>query len=114
MFAALTVARLREAIQTAGLLDTKAWVSPDDVKPIDLPLARAVEKVLASMHVVLERTMTARDRELEAFKGTLNTEEFEKMTHLRKTKAAEVRLVRNVGAILAPDVMYSAEELITE
>jgi len=57
MFAALMVVRLREAVSTVeGLSDKGSWVSNDEVEAPNLPLARATEKVLASMHNVLLKT----------------------------------------------------------
>lgn len=45
MFAALMVVRLREAVWGVdGLRDVTSWRSPDNIKPTDLPLARATEK----------------------------------------------------------------------
>ncbi|KAI9036000.1 pyridoxal kinase [Aspergillus affinis] len=120
MFAALTVARLREAVFAAGpeLRTTKSWVSPDDVKPADLPLAQTTVKVLASMHSVLEKTMEARNAELLATAGQvdeqLGAEEKQKQEHLRHTKAAEVRLVRNVQYLRAPVVEFKVQEWRTE
>lgn len=122
MFAALTVARLREAVYAAGpaLRETRSWVSPDDVKATDLPLAKATEKVLASMHTVLEKTMEARDAMLRAAteadadaaeqQPALSDEERAKRDHLRRTKAAEVRLVRNVRYLRDPVVEFKAQE----
>ncbi|OGM45538.1 pyridoxine kinase [Aspergillus bombycis] len=116
MFAALIVARLREAVFAADpqLRTTKSWVSPDDVKATDLPLARATIQVLASMHNVLEKTMEARDAELRAAdtRGdeTLSEEERLKREHLRKSKAAEVRLVRNVQYLREPTMVFQAQE----
>ncbi|KAL2853102.1 Ribokinase-like protein [Aspergillus pseudodeflectus] len=118
MFAALTVARLREAVfndSDAGLRDTKSWVSKDDVRATELPLAKATEKVLASMHDVLERTIEARDAQLKATAGEagVGTEETElKKEHLRRTKAAEVRLVRNVRLLREPTVEFKAVEWV--
>ena len=113
MFAALTVVRLREAVAAAELASTRSWISPDDVEATDLPLARATEKVLASMHTVLEKTKTARDEALERMSGPLGTLErerdSEKRLHLRKTKAAEVRVVRNVADLKEPKVVFRAE-----
>lgn len=120
MFAALTVARLREAVFAADpqLRTTKAWVSPDDVKATDLPLAQTTVKVLASMHSVLEKTMEARNAELLATAGQVNeqldAEEKQKQEHLRLTKAAEVRLVRNVRYLRDPVVEFKAQEWRTE
>ncbi|KAL4956700.1 Ribokinase-like protein [Aspergillus filifer] len=118
MFAALTVARLREAVfddSNPNLRNTKSWVSPDEVRPTDLPLAKATEKVLASMHNVLERTIEARDRELAATAAKPETvtgtkEDIQKKEHLRRTKAAEIRLVRNVKFLREPTVGFKARE----
>lgn len=112
MFAALTVVRLREAVTAADLSKTKSWLSPDNVETLDLPLTKAVEKVLASLHSVLEKTKAARDQALEDIGGTLEQEkDSEKRMHLRKTKAAEVRLVRNLKDLREPEVVFKAEAL---
>ena len=114
MFSALTVVRLREAITASGLSEIKSWASPDDVKAVDLPLAKAVEKVLGSMHAILQKTKIARDENLakmEGETGILDTEtDREKRLRLRRTKAAEVRVVRNLGDLKAPKVVAKAEE----
>lgn len=113
MFAALMVARLREACLAADLLMTAHWQSPDDVPPTELPLAKAAEKVLASMHLVLKKTMDSRQAELQELendaKHELNTgtgAEADKINerdrHLRLTKAAEVRVVRNWKDLVFP------------
>lgn len=118
MFAALMVARLREAVvDTPALGAVKSWVSPDGVRATDLPLARAAVKVLASMHSVLEKTLEARERELEG--GTVGVEgvgeeERARLVHLRRTKAAEVRLVRNVRFLREPVVQFEAKEWMGE
>ena len=114
MFAALAVARFREEAAKANLLGTKSWVSPADVGALQLPLARAVEKVCASMHVVLEKTKLDMDREVEGFgcaakEGGSEVDETE--MHLRKTKAAEVRVVRNQGELREPGVRFEAEAI---
>lgn len=116
MFAALMVARLREAVAAAGddLRNTKSWVSPDSVAPSNLPLAQATIKVLSSMHDVLERTMEARNAELAisvpAQNGDLSPEEQQKREHLRRTKAAEVRLVRNTRFLRDPVIQFAVQE----
>lgn len=118
MFAALTVARLREAVSAAGdnLQSTASWVSPDSISATDLPLARATVKVLSSMHSVLERTMEARNAELAkavlepARNEGLTAEEQQKQEYLRQTKAAEVRLVRNARFLRDPIVQFQAQE----
>ena len=124
MFAALTVARLREAVHVAdsGLHATPSWVSPDNVSPTELPLAKATEKVLAGMHGMLEKTMIARNEELARFQNEDDSTVFtdlpdaarkaalEKRAHLRSVKAAEIRLVRNVDLLKHPNVQFKAEE----
>lgn len=113
MFAALMVARLREACQDADLLTTAHWQSPDDTFPTELPLAKAAEKVLASMHAVLAKTMHVRleeikrledegKRELNVGVGEEAGHDKTKERHLRLTKAAEVRVVRNWRDLVEP------------
>lgn len=114
MFAALTLVRLRQAVSNVpGLMKKEAWVSEDDVQATDLPLAKAVELVLASMHEVLTQTKIRRDEEMEKFakrvKGGGEAEKDEKMMRLIRSKAAEVRLVRNLGLLKNPDVRFRAE-----
>lgn len=113
MFAALAVIRLREAAAEKELLGTKSWRSTDDVDALDLPLAKATEKVLGSMHTILGKTKLARDAELEKMGGPLGAleKDSEKRLHLRKTKAAEVRLVRNLQDLIEPDVKFRAQAL---
>ncbi|CAG7984193.1 unnamed protein product [Penicillium nalgiovense] len=115
MFAALTVARLSEAVSAVdGLRATKSWVSPDDVAATDLPLASSTVKVLSSMHSVLERTLKSRDAELAvavpAPEGEASAEELEKRDYLRKTKAAEVRLVRNTRVLRDPKILFEVQD----
>jgi pyridoxine kinase len=126
MFAALIVVRLREAAAEAGVSNVTSWKSPDDVPAVETPLAKAAEKVLASMQAVLGKTYEAyreavpkieaeseragRGESEDALKG----EETKK--HLKKTKAAEVRVVRNVQDLInPPDVdKYRAQSLEVE
>ncbi|KAI9794196.1 MAG: putative pyridoxal kinase [Peltula sp. TS41687] len=111
MFAGLIVVRLREAVlaSPARVSATRSWVSPDDVRPAELPLARAAEKVIASMQAVLMKTKEARDEELVAL-GKESADE--KRIRLRRTKAAEVRLVRNVEDLKRPVVECRAEGVL--
>ncbi|KAI4746859.1 Ribokinase-like protein [Aureobasidium sp. EXF-12298] len=111
MFAALMVARLREACLAADLLTTAHWQSPDEVAATELPLAKAAEKVLASMHLVLKKTMDSRQEELKKMESAqeFNTgigeeadKDNEREKHLRLTKAAEVRVVRNWKDLVYP------------
>ncbi|KAJ9648340.1 putative pyridoxal kinase [Coniosporium tulheliwenetii] len=126
MFAALTVARLRGAVFEAGVNKAQRWVSPDDVPSTELPLAKAAEEVLASMQAVLRKTYAAWDKErklLDEEMGDVRAGQQsgkegmsqEKMRrHLRLTKAAEVKLVRNVDDLRHPpdSEKYKAQEVI--
>lgn len=91
-----------------------SWVSDDDVAPTELPLAKAAEKVLASMHEVLKKTKEKRDEEWNKFQNRVAGagEDDEKTIRVVKAKAAEVRLVRNLGSLKHPDVtLFKAEEV---
>lgn len=115
MFAALTVVRLREAVTEADLSGTKSWVSSDDVEAADLPLAKAAEKVIGSMHAILVKTKQARDQELDGMDGPLGVvkkeTDSEKRSGLRRTKAAEVRVVRCLEDLRSPRTDRKAEGL---
>lgn len=117
------VVRLREACLQAGVTDRKSWVSGDEVGATDLPLAKATEKVLSSMQSVLEKTVAARDRQIEGLaeggKAMSNSSGVEvgdgeggpSRRYLAETKAAEVRVVRNVRDLCWPEERYQAVEL---
>jgi pyridoxine kinase len=110
MFAALMLVRLREAVHnTEGLMEIKSWVSGDEVEATELPLAKACEKVLASMHEVLSRTKVKRDEELKKYKDM--DWEGGKEKRLVESKAAEVRLVRNLDCLRHPEIKFRAERL---
>jgi pyridoxine kinase len=70
-----------------------------------------MEKVVASMQEVLEKTKRARDAEMEAVAETLEEKDSEKRLHLRKTKAAEVRVVRNVQSLRSPTLRFEAKNI---
>lgn len=119
MFAGLMVGRLREECEKVGTLNERGWLSPDDVSATELPLAKATEKVLSSMQIVLEKTMKARDEEMSKFgqgpgasvgglEGDQSTTE-ETRRYLAQTKAAEVRVLRNQKDLLEPGQRYRAE-----
>ncbi|KAI1436742.1 Ribokinase-like protein [Xylaria sp. CBS 124048] len=126
MFGALMVVRMREAIAYSAdetLQHTASWLSPDDVAPTDLPLARAAEKVLASMHEVLERTcekipsyLSAAIKRTAARKGT--SEDAVRADHdtmrLLKSQAAELKITRNLDCLRAPTAQYRAEEMYSD
>ncbi len=110
MFAALMVVRIRQAVQAVpGLATTEAWVSADDVAPLDLPLARAAERVLASMHEVLTKTCQA--MEVDMIKARERGEAGEKRLRLLQSRAAELRLVRHLDLLRAPQVEFGATEV---
>jgi pyridoxine kinase len=126
MFAALIVVRLREACLQAGLLGTKSWMSGDEVPAVELPLAKACEKVLSSMQVVLEKTVMARDEAIRNYDGEEGGKKNSvgggvdgvdggdsegKKRYLAETKAAEVRVVRTVGDLRSPDVKFRAKSV---
>jgi pyridoxine kinase len=105
MFAALMVVRMREAAHgTPGLGARRSWTSDDGVAALDLPLARAAEKVLASMHEVLSKTCESMNAELARV-----TEADPKRLHLIKSRAAELRLVRDLGSLRSPAVEFRAQ-----
>lgn len=129
MFAALMVVRMREAVyreSAAGslLMDTESWRSDDSVDALDLPLAKAAEKVLASMHEVLTKTAESMDHQRMkqvrsaavtqvdgSSSSTTSTEEVEATkTKLRllQTKAAELKLVRHLDSLRFPKVEFRA------
>ena len=119
MFAALTLVRFREACLHADLLGRKSWMSGDEVPAVELPLARACEKVLSSMQLVLGKTVKARDEAMGRYDGDKGSVGFgvdgvagghsqEKRRHLAETKAAEVRVVRNVADLTSPEVKFTA------
>lgn len=117
MFAALIVSRLRQEAARANLLETASWLSGDDVVARELPLAKAAEKVLASMHVVLKDTAAKYEREVEAIgREGREGEEAETAMHLRLTKAAEVRVVRNAGVLREPPVLegFAAKDVVLD
>ncbi|KAF2756611.1 Ribokinase-like protein [Pseudovirgaria hyperparasitica] len=115
MFAALAVARLREAVAEAGLLRVRSWKSGDEVRSGEgLPLARACERVCASMGAVLGKTAVGvrgwEGREGERGGGgggkgdgdNGEGEGVERARHLARTRAAEVKVVRNVEDLRVP------------
>ena len=101
-FAALITARLREEAFRADLLNVNGWVSPDSVPNLDLPLAKAAELVVASMQALLSRTYQRYDK-IRATEKENNTEEaHEKESHLKLTKAAELKVVGHVNDLTNP------------
>jgi pyridoxine kinase len=132
MFAALMVARMREAVHMEStaptatkdasppppppLGDRESWVSDDSVGAVDLPLARAAEKVLATMHEVLTKTLESMEAEMARVRaaegdsrdGAVAEEERARRLRLHHTRAAELRLVRNLESLRSPKVALHA------
>lgn len=123
MFAALISYRMREAVFAERLQDTPRWISPDKVSPTELPAAKAAEKVLASMQSILGKTykyfkaslpmIESKSMANEAGEHSISREQW---VHLQRSKAAEVRVVRNVRDLIdPPDVeKYRARELVVD
>lgn len=116
MFSALMAVRMREAaVATPGLSGTRSWLSGDEVGAAELPLARAAEKVLASMNEVLDKTCRAMRAEIERAKDEavegLSGEEAKKRLHLLQSRAAELRLVRNLESLRSPVVVCRAVKM---
>jgi len=110
MFAALTLARFRQEAEADGVLASAAWRSPDHVPPLRLPLARAIGRVLGSMHLVLVKTREARDKELALYDDLRDGDDAQ-ASHVRLTKASELRLVQCQRELQNPEVVYHAVEL---
>ncbi|KAM3564069.1 hypothetical protein ARSEF4850_002008 [Beauveria asiatica] len=108
MFGALITVRMREAVAYddagAHVMARPSWVSDDGVAAVDLPLARATEKVLASMHEVLTHTKDAMpdviNRTLAAMAEHERRGDKQKM--VAGKKAAELQLVRNLDCLRRP------------
>ena len=122
MFAALMVVRMREAVCKEGeeLMTTESWRSDDGVDALDLPLAKAAEKVLASMHEVLTKTSEMMDQKMKRVRDEAAREEGGEMVEgeggkrrvrLLQSKAAELRLVRHVDSLRFPNVEFRATRM---
>jgi len=113
MFAALSVARFRQAATEAGLLNQKSWMSADEVNASELPLARAAELVLDSMDRVLKTTGEERDRRRQVLDEEDEAKgggDVDGMKRVRYMKAAELCLVQSWKEIKEPSVRYKAVE----
>lgn len=112
MFAALLVSRFREQAVQEGLSGRQNWLSNDDIAPADLPLAKAAERVVASMQAVLKKTYQdflkqkdwievgdEKDRDDEE---VVDESKAKQERHLRLMKAVELKVVRNVQDLLYP------------
>lgn len=123
MFAALLVSRLRQAAKAADVLDKPSWRSDDNVTGPNLPLAKASEKVLASMQSVLKDTEEHYDaavkelnneKQLNEGIGAAADEDKETRRHFKLTRASEVRVVRNTQALREPPNLQDFNALPVE
>lgn len=76
-----------------------------------MPLAKAAEHVVASMHSVLQKTKVARDAALERMPELDRASE---NLRVRRMKAAEVRIIRNLADLRESKVEWRAEGLGSE
>ena len=113
MFAALTAVRHREAVTEIlpSLLTTRAWKPPDDVSSTDLPLAHATKKTLTSMHKILTKTAKARELELTHATRADQSRNIAALSHERKVRASEVRVVQCMDDLKYPTVDTEETEL---
>ncbi|GAO14380.1 hypothetical protein UVI_02055060 [Ustilaginoidea virens] len=114
MFGALITARMREAVgRVPGLVDRASWLSDDSVAPTELPLARATEKVLASMHEVLTKTRDDMQAVMDRTRASLAEEDRAsgKGEQQIKSKASELRLVQNLPSLQDPRVQFRARDV---
>ena len=127
MFAALTVYRFREEVRAAATKDAATGVRKEDQSDCyryasddsvsdaaELPLARAVEKVLASMHAMLKKTAdyaTSRIEEREKSRDALAADSRARSDglqtvdmglHLSRTKDTEIRVLQGVEDLRHP------------
>ncbi|PHH64375.1 hypothetical protein CDD82_1773 [Ophiocordyceps australis] len=112
MFGALITMRMREAVeQVPGLSSRASWLSDDDISGVDLPLARATEKVLDSMHVTLSRTRDGMAAIMERTRVAMTDEERldASNAHIMQAKAAELQLVRNLDCLQNPLAKFEAK-----
>ena len=101
LFAALLLVRLHPY--------RDVLVPHDKVSADDLPLAKALELVIASMQGVLKKTKLYMDRE-EVKYGDIHGQS-ERERHVQKMRAAELRLVGSQQALLHPEVTVTAVPL---
>ncbi|KAH6608742.1 hypothetical protein Trco_002088 [Trichoderma cornu-damae] len=114
MFGALITSRIREAVGAVPDLRSRAsWLSDDGVPATELPLARAAEKVLASMHEVLAKTRDAMPAVMERTWAELQIEDRDDETkaHYVKSKAAELQLVTNLDSLRDPSIRFAATKI---
>ncbi|RKF60313.1 putative pyridoxal kinase C6F6.11c [Golovinomyces cichoracearum] len=119
MFGALILVRLREAVhKSPGLENAPNWLSNDDVPSVELPLAKAAEKVAASIHEILCRSKARQDVETATYQKKIGSENEtpdgkteSKRQRWTKAKAAEVQIVRNLQVLKEPAETFKADPL---
>ena len=114
MFAALIVSRFSEAVKLASpdLASTPSWQSSDDIAAEDLPLAKACQKVLASMQAILAKTTERCHEKMEVYDkkaekegrgaGREGEEDAKRKRHLALMNASEVVVPRHVSDLVEP------------
>ncbi|RDA85778.1 hypothetical protein CP532_6308 [Ophiocordyceps camponoti-leonardi (nom. inval.)] len=113
MFGALITMRMREAVfAVPGLSLRPSWLSDDDTPALQLPLARATEKVLASLHDVLSRTRDAMPTIIRRTQQSATAADGgEERARCIQSKAAELQLVQNLDCLRHPKADFKAELL---
>jgi pyridoxine kinase len=101
LFASLLLVRLHPY--------SRELVPPDGVEATDLPLAKALESVIASMQGVLKLTKAAMDRQIE--KDGDITSLGMKQKQVKLMRASELRLVESQAALLNPEITIKAVAL---
>jgi len=84
-------------------------VPHDHIPAEDVPLAKALEWVIASMQGVLKNTKLYMDREEAKYRDVQSQSERER--HVQNMRAAELRLVRSQDALLRPQITVRAARL---
>lgn len=98
LFAALLLARLHPFIDQLN--------AAGHVPANELPLAKALEMVIASMQGILKTTKVAMDRQLEKEGDMTSLTEKDKL--VRVSRAAELRLVNSQKELISPVVTLKA------
>lgn len=116
MFSALMTVRMRQVATTSGasteqLKSTRSWLSSDDVDTLDLPLVKAAELVVASMHEVLTKTAEGMKAATNEGKKLVDGAVDDKRKHLAKSKNSELKLVRNLASLRDPKVELRAKKI---
>ncbi|KAG5917169.1 hypothetical protein E4U42_007360, partial [Claviceps africana] len=114
LFGALVTAQMRQAVESVpGLMDRPSWLSDDSVPAAELPLARATEKVLASMHEVLAKTRDGMRAVADRTRAGLSEEQRERGAGEQqiRSKASELKLVQNLESLRSPSVTFHARAI---